>query len=531
MAFNATFPQAVGFPTIASDTRVVLTRQAYYPMWMDKIFPLTGTSGSGYGLSFATGVIPAIGATDLYSVTPVGNFVDGLWGTRAVNGFTTPALALADNSWLPGVHPYAGWDQTTSGTEWLYVPKDAYLLVSVAKPTTVACNGYVTIERWRSPGDVEEFVPAVTTDLSYNMLAGVAGAACTPILMTDNCWLRVKTVMVNSLADPTAHNFSIFIGAGFASSPPTYTGAAGNAGSWSVASSGLNRRYFVPAAVSPEFVNSVLPWAGTRLNALSALFTNTTKVLNKEGTVLWGRLNPATYDVWNVGSEVVNTLHPAEKAFIDLERGTYSYVPPSTDLGTFLNYTLEGPPNLVMPVYRLDNASLVNLGVFSDPDGATNLAVNLDWHIEFRTSSTLFQIGVSTLTLESLHAAQVTLLKSGFFFHNFSHSAVLSAIVKAASVLYPMLRAAKPLAQLAYATTKKANHIVNPRPTRSNRPLATSGQNSGIVNSQPRRNRRARRVRTSNRAATKPVPKPAARPARGRNGMRGGLDMYLEQRR
>ncbi len=522
MGFNATFPVTIG----NSGTRCMLARQAYYPMWIDKALTLS-TNGCIYGASWVTQTIVGINTAEALTLEPTGNFNQVLWGTKAADGLLCPGSTNADNSVLAGNLPYMGVDSKTGNTEWLFVPKGAFILVSLAKATKVVANGTVTIEQWRFPGDTEEFVPpTVATDLFYTFAATDTCCAC-PVMQSDsNRWIRIKSVIVNSLTDNTAHNLSLFLGVALTGTTlPTFVVSTTNAGSWSVSNTPGTFTYFLPAAVTAEWKNSVLPWAGTRLTALSALFTNTTKVLNKEGTVLWGRMNPATYDTWNAGQSIIDTLHPAEKAYLDLERGTYTYVPPSTDLADFLSYNLEGPSTYLIPVYRLDNSAFVNVAVFSDPDGGTSLAVNLDWHIEFRTSSTLFQIGVSSLTLEALHAAQITLLKSGFFFHNFSHSAVLSAITKTASALYPMLKMAKPLAQAFYRTTKRANVMLNPRPTRTNRPAATSGQASGMVSSgrrqrQPMQKRKKRQQQQSN-----------AGPRRGKNGLRSGLDMYLSSKK
>ncbi len=138
---------------------------------------------------------------------------------------------------------------------------------------------------------------------------------------------------------------------------------------------------------------------------------------------MWGRLAPQTVNVWRASLTNVSGLHPSEKAYLPLETGAYTYVPPSTDMAMFWDYTIPigvypSPTGTRFPIIRLDNTSLVNAGFFSDPDGGTNLAITADWHFEFRTTSALFSIGLSGTTLESFHQAQLSLVEAGFFFAN-----------------------------------------------------------------------------------------------------------------
>jgi hypothetical protein len=196
-----------------------------------------------------------------------------------------------------------------------------------------------------------------------------------------------------------------------------------------------------PLSYPVEFSNSTLPWYSTRVTAAAVLGTNVTQIQKKGGTVLAGRVSPNVQNPWVVSQSYVNGLHPAEKAFLPLETGIYSYCPPSTDLANFWDYTLPtyigSNSSFSAPVMRLDNDSLVNIMFITATSDAEQLAITLDWHIEFRTSSALFPIGLSAMTLESLHSAQLALASVGFFFENPTHQNILNRVISAAKAFAP----------------------------------------------------------------------------------------------
>lgn len=500
MAFNAAF--ALNVP--AGGTNVMLTRQAYYPMWYGTPVTAAANSTGSYGVVLSTTIVPAIGQNSEYTVEVAGNYIDYTFGFNGTVTAAKPAVTNAvDNGggYINFTKPIIGIDSGTAGSEWLYCPSGSYLALSISKGTNIVATGTITVERWQGPGDIEEYI-LPGPNITFNILAGNNNAATVPWLMTENAWLRVRSMTITTLTDGTAHDFGVYMGIFLnPNAAPVFTPSGGgvpNAGSWAAPAAAASGTYFLPVAVSAEFDNSKIPWCGTRTSALSALFTNTTKVLNKEGTVLWGRLNPNVYDVWNdITQAKLQTLHPAEKAFLGLEEGTYTYAPPSTDLTIFRNHTLKGPsatPDVVLPIYRLDNDSMVNAGFFNDPDGGTSLAVNLDWHIEFRTSSTLFNIGVSSLLLESLHAAQIGLLKAGFFYSNVDHVAVMSAIIRAIGSLNPILRVAAPLAKglLGASSVALSRKSARPRATSLAASTHTRSQVRLPSRVRPPRNRKAK---------------------------------------
>jgi hypothetical protein len=169
-------------------------------------------------------------------------------------------------------------------------------------------------------------------------------------------------------------------------------------------------------------------------------------VLNKGGTILAGRVDPKGGNAWATTQAIIAAKHPSEKAYLALETGLYTYCPPSTDLATFYDYTSPTSSYLssaLIPVYRLDNDALVNVFFLTSPAATASVfAVNVDWHIEFRTASTLFDVGISTISLETLHQAQLSLIQVGFFFENFDHKVILRGILSAAKWAAPHLAGA-----------------------------------------------------------------------------------------
>jgi hypothetical protein len=195
----------------------------------------------------------------------------------------------------------------------------------------------------------------------------------------------------------------------------------------------------LPAVIAPGVSTSAVPFSSTRVTSLAALFTNVTKALNKEGTVLAGRLNAKTTNYFDFTAASFSQLHPSEKYFYGLEEGMYTYMPLSSDPYDFVDHVWNQVPwtGQAIPCVNLAQDAHPHAIVFADPDGGTSLAVNVDWHLEFRNTSVLWPVGVSGITLEALHQAQLGLLSSGFFFNNVDHNRILSWITKGIRALKP----------------------------------------------------------------------------------------------
>ncbi len=123
---------------------------------------------------------------------------------------------------------------------------------------------------------------------------------------------------------------------------------------------------------------------------------------------------------------------------------------------------------------RLDNDSLFNVAFFTASSVDEQLACTVDWHIEFRTTSTLFQIGLCTLTLETMHQAQVALAAVGYFFENFNHKAILGWITENVRRYGPAM-----LATIPHPAAQAAAMLLTPKPRPP--PRTTSANASGIT--------------------------------------------------
>lgn len=487
MSFNASIPLTVP----STGNKVMLTRDALYPLWgTTTVADPTVVGGTSYAVSYLMDSYSPINTSLRENFTCR---VKELCAVRDQTGAGYGSTITDDTS--PAQQTFAGTTNAFIGRDgsdvpWIFVPAGAHVGVSIsANNWTTAWTAEVDFEVWAAPGDAQYYLK-VTVSGGINLSGN--STVWSP---TQPRWIRPTSAgFVNSAtATAAAATPVIAVDVFCHNNAPTYT-ANGTIGSWAAVSALNTRPYFVPLTSSKEWNNSTLPWAATRLNAVAALFTNTTKVLNKEGTVLWGRLNPRLVNPYSSILADVETLHPAEKRYLPLETGCYVYNPPSTDLTVFTSYVQRAGFSGVsdqVPVFRLDNDAFVEVGHFVDPDGGTNMAVNLDYHIEFRTNSTLFNIGVSGATLESLHMAQIHLLKLGFFFKNDDHASLITRFIAGLAKLHPLLSVASPLA----GGLLKAASVAVGRSTKKSRPNPTSASGSGITRTQSVTRRRGRRRR------------------------------------
>lgn len=459
LGFNTPGALAVG-----ASTRIMLTRQASYPLWVDRVSPQV----NGYYVDFQTpNPFRLAASSNIVFNSPI-----SFWGT-----VSRLALGLLPSfqGMLPGFdYPLVAYDSLIDGQEWFYIPASwtgTFILTAQAGALPATDPGLICeVWSWTSPG--QSHVAAIF-GLIWTAGAQSLAGTFTPAF---NGWYRLQRMSSTnqSYVETNASfsmSFAVYNTSVVVTAEPNRT---------IVLPSGSPISGFLPLSSPPEFVNSVLPYTTTRTTACAALFTNVTKVMNKEGTVTAGRLNPSVLNPFRFLKTDIVGLHPAEKQLLSLETGFYTYCPPSTDLASFWDYTLNtGAGAAASPVYRLDNSALVNCAVFEDPDGGTSLAVNLDVHIEFRSSSALWPIGLSTLTLESFHQAQLSLVAVGFFFPNETHmslkSRVMPALLKAAQLLYPAVQAFNPAAG---AFMRAGSVLINGhKPTI----MPTSAKASGIV--------------------------------------------------
>lgn len=466
-------PTTLQVPAVTA-VKVGLCRQAAYPCWAEQAYTL-----GSYSTTYATdafGVSSAGGQVDWTAVfrNTISSFAGNSVASTSVVGIT------GSNNVLP--RPIMGFDGATGCVPFMYCPSgfNTYFTIGYAPGALVAIATYnVTFERWVSPGNT------VTFSLSGTITAGnLANNAL--ISIQSNVWIRPVSVDIG-VPSALVFNRTAFLTLTTSAGVGTYSPSGATQGSINFLASSGNTG-FLPLVYPSEFANSTLPWYATRTTAASVLITNVSQVLNKGGTVLAGRVSPNVVDMFTVDQAYLNNLHPAEKGFMALETGHYTYCPPSTDLSNFWDYTTTttpigtplpnyNQPN-VQPYFRLDNDSLYNVCYLTATAVAETFAVTVDWHIEFRTSSTLFQIGLCTLTLESLHQAQIALAAVGYFFENPNHKPILNQVINAAKKYGPSA-----LAMVPHPAAKAVAMMMSSAPRRP--PPTTSASGSGIIPKKP----------------------------------------------
>lgn len=507
------FNQPSNFDVPANTTRkLALFRQAAYPLWVER--SLTGTDG--YVVSWATAVTPAVSSSANEAITAI--FMPQLFNWQNTN--RTPAegdqpMGIAGLPTTPNVfkYPILAYDYATGPQPFVYIPAGAGVQVVLrtidAEPNW---QGTVMFEQWDRPGEIH------TVAVGIDVVEGKTGAATGPtdLARLSGGWYRPAVAMINQAIGAFTARYMIDVAVGIGTI--TYANSTTTPGvlTFGTATNAL----FVPVAPPAEFVNSMMPWQATRVTAAAVLATNVTTVLNKGGTVLAGRVTPEVSSPWEVTSTTINLLHPAEKAFLPFETGLYTYCPPSTDLAHFWDYTLGNTTSsrdvsyAKIPVHRLDNDSMVNYAFFSSPANIESVALNMDWHIEFRTSSALFDVGMSTMTLETLHQAQIVLASVGFFFENFDHKAILNAVISAAKKYGPAVaNVFHPLAgQFADLILSKI-----PEPGMASTSISVKPPQPALE--------KARKKKKNKK------PKPPQPQQPGKAKMQSGLDMYLASKK
>lgn len=453
------YPASLQLPA-STDVRVLVFRQAAYPVWAD-----IATTGMAYSCSWKSTVTPSLSATQ----TIVYEFNTGPYDAFTGNRTATNS-SIGVSGGYGEKYPILGADSTCGPVPFVFVPKNfnAQCIVNAssgtfAGPATISINW----ETWSSPGEVNE---AVLTG-SISVSAGNTGSSDIFSADTDGGrWVRPSLVTnAMSVGAPSSLVVSLVVYSGTS----TYTTSTSTYGNLAI--TGAAKTGTIPLCYPIEFSNSPMPWYSCRTTATSFLATNVTQVLNKGGTVLAGRLSPAVYNAFRVKDTVLSGLHPAEKAYLPLETGVYTFVPPSTDLQNFWDYSSTSAINSSYtsnmsgstPFFRLDNDSLYHALTLTASGVAESMACTIDWHIEFRTSSALFQIGLSTMTLETLHQAQIALAEAGYFFENPTHSKILNRVVAAVKKHGPAVASALPLPPSVKMAAKLGQMVISGRPRKS----------------------------------------------------------------
>lgn len=376
---------STGTTGVTGARKAVVIRSPTFPLWTEQ----TICSGADF-----VSLIANFSATSVPTTTGVDTRYDPPdWGFEA---FSCTGGIVAAAARYPIGH---GNDKM-----WMYTPAPAQRSIALTFSGAVGFTAVITTECWSAQGEFQEaeFSIASAAAASHSL---VLPNAATPYWRLKSITLRAPTATVSL---QILEMRSIFAAGVF---------------------------YLYPLFQPAEYYNSVLPYSNTRVTAVSALFTNVTRVLAKEGTVLCARVPCTAIDFFNFnGTEAAFTnVHPAEKYYGPMEKGLYSFVLPEQSTSVFqdcVGKTLFG--GVSIPIINLDRVDYANLILFTDLEGTetTNLAVTLTTHVEFRTSSMLFPLGFSSCTLEDYHASQMALVKMGVFFENPLHLSAIAALVR-----------------------------------------------------------------------------------------------------
>lgn len=422
---NSTVPVPDG-----QSRRAFLCRDASYPLWMERTFVNACSYLQSQG-SATSWVIPT--AANKAILLPV-------WEIQ--NSYANP-LIVPPNSTVDGTSvslgrvtdytPVALVDDYVA----IYIPPFSDFVVRVATSAAGGGDGLEAEFGYIVGGEVKYCTVLIRSAVDGFLHIGAAGEPIPansgegnyPVGFTWLKALRTGSSAVNGAVTPV-------IQLGW--STDGRFDALGN----------TPKTLFMPFFNPPEFANSTLPYSKTRLNASAALFTNVTAALSKEGTVLAARLKPSVVDPWSFSTTNIDSVHPKLRYYGPLEKGLYTFTTPSGNVDTLDDCRLALASNSTMsltqrPLFNAKEIGVYNAIVFQDLGSAasgTQLATSCYTHLEFESTSSLFPIGVSTMTLESLHAAEVALLSFGHFHENPPHwSAIASAAAAILRTVAPMV--------------------------------------------------------------------------------------------
>jgi len=224
-----------------------------------------------------------------------------------------------------------------------------------------------------------------------------------------------------------------------------------------------------PAFSPPQANVSLAPYASTRVTALSLLATNVSRVQIKQGTITGARFSSNTPAFWTVLPSHVNGVHPAERYYGAAENGAYLVAPPTQDSEMFRESVLpfitfdscssggawftNAVTTYSPVVYFNSDDPFLSLFISEEVSiDETVMALTVDIHLEFRTSSPLFQVGISAIPLETYHAAQLVVAQAGYFYENSTHWKELAMkVARITTSVIPMLFPGSRAARVASA--------------------------------------------------------------------------------
>lgn len=379
--------------------RYTLHRSASAPFWLDQSVPDTNSARAMYGYCYNA-------CTQAEEQNPLPEF----FGTLA------PLGEYGGDYWI---YFPANFDGVSADTTAMGVHSESDAMT--VDYTVMYDNGAT-----------ENFVSIVTTNVG--ILPGTAAKAC---------WVRINSYKSNT----GLSRLVVF----------PFAGA----------------RALWPAYAPPQANVSLAPYTSCRVTALALLATNVSRVQVKQGTITGARFSSSTPSFFSAVPSMVNGVHPAERYYGAAENGAYIVAPPTQDSEEFIDAiypgsALQGVTATGVPSYSTNTAVYVPIVKFNSDDPfmalfvaeelvtteETLIAITVDIHLEFRTSSPLFQVGISTIPLETYHASQLVVAQSGYFYENATHWRELAGkIARLAAQAIPLLFPGTRVARVAAAAS------------------------------------------------------------------------------
>lgn len=338
----------------------LLLRSPSYPLWVDRKLPATTVASEWR-------VYRSFSLDAVSSGVTLPPFLAIKMARVAFDGAVPNDPFISDPSRWP-----LGVDSRSDA--WLYIPAGArpFAQMSLVKANaggTSPSSVSVTLEVWLGSDPLTQTVLAESLggdDVNWktpNIGFGFSG-----------CWARLQKVSWHYGENlvPGSDTFDITF-------------------SFGMVMPGGTDKVLLPVCPPPEYTVSEHPYLSTRNTAGSVLFTNVTSVLNQEGIVKSVRAPVRELPPFAGFMANFATVQPSALRFARLAKGCYSFTLPDSLSDDFRDYSVQtstGPE----PCFRLDSFEYAHHFFFTDMEASTvtNLAISLDWHVEFQTVSCLF---------------------------------------------------------------------------------------------------------------------------------------------
>lgn len=422
LSFTSTGIQSV--PS-AGTANYVLCRSPAFPLWHGKIVGDIGACKIDLNLDAAGASASQPVADDVEPMFSVaGDFVGAAHPVVVYQGLSYVLLG-GQASTHGGVNPYCiGIQATVTAGSFLYADITAtYLRWSASGVTTTSGDAGVNLQVSGTQYGTVWSIPADVFAVRVSSVTWFAGTGVTNTISSTQWGVTTTRETATNLQKAVC-----------LTSPVT---------------NGLSLvRRVLPAFPMPAYNESKLPYESSRATAVGVLFSNVTAVLNKEGTVECCRVPAGAYPVFSPLDWDFATVIPAERYFGPLEKGLYAFTLSDAQSDTYRDH-FRARGSDQNPLFDLEQVGYFSLIRFTDLDSAstTNLAITLDRHIEFRSTSQLFPLGFSSDTLESYHQTQIALAQMGTFMENPVHLATIARM--AATAIKAAWPYAKPVVMAA----------------------------------------------------------------------------------